>query len=82
MFYRIKELREDKDIKQKDIAKILSVSRSNYANYESGTRRVPAEYLCQLADFYGVSVDYLLYRTDENKPYPKSRKLEKLKKLE
>lgn len=79
---RLKELREDADKFQKDLAEILNVSQTAYSGYERGYRTISFEALCKLADFYGVSVDYLLYRTDEKEPYPKSEKLEKLKGLE
>ncbi len=70
MYRRIKEMREDSDFTQKDVAAYLQVSRTAYSGYENGHRGVPTEVLCLLADFYGTSVDYLLGRTDERKPYP------------
>ncbi len=63
-FKNLKSIREDKDIKQKDIAKILSVSQNTYSQYETGVIALTAEVLIKLADFYGVSVDYLLDRTN------------------
>ena len=71
MELRIRDLREDRDIKQYEIAKYLMCDQSLYSKYERGERAFPLEYADRLADFYGVSVDYLLGRTDVKKPYPK-----------
>ena len=62
---RIGDLREDGDIKQTEIAKYPVVSHGTYSDYESGRVNIPLEALIKLADFYHVSVDYLLERTDE-----------------
>ena len=69
---RLRELREDKDLFQKDIAKILNMSQTGYSQYETETNDIPTEILKKLADFYKTSTDYLLYRTDTRKAYPKS----------
>ena len=69
---RLKEIREDKDLLQKDIAKLLNISQRGYSHYETEDTNIPIETLHKLANFYDTSVDYLLYRTDERKPYPKS----------
>ena len=69
---RLKELREDKDLFQKDIADILKTDQSNYSKYELEKIAIPIESLEILADYYNTSIDYLLYRTDERKPYSKS----------
>lgn len=69
---RLKELREDKDLYQKDIADYLKIDQSNYSKYELEKVNIPIEYLRLLADYYNTSVDYILYRTDERKPYLKS----------
>jgi len=69
---RLKELREDKDIYQKDIAKYLNVDQSNYSKYELEKINIPIDTLKKLADFYNTSTDYILYRTDERKAYSKS----------
>ena len=69
---RLKELREDNDILQKDIAKYLNVDQSNYSKYELEKINIPNSILVKLADYYNTSIDYLLYRTDERKPYKKS----------
>ena len=71
MLERIRGLREDKDLKQEDIAKMLNCTQACYSHYESGKRDIPTDVLQKLADFYGVSVDYLLERTNNKTPYPK-----------
>ena len=63
-FQNLRSIREDRDIKQKDIAKILNVSQNTYSQYETGVISLTAEVLIKLADYYRVSVDYLLDRTD------------------
>ena len=68
---RIKNLREDNDLTQKHLSKILNVSQVAYSYYELNKRSIPLELLCKLADFYNTSIDYLLYRTNEIKPYSK-----------
>lgn len=70
---RLKEIREDKDLLQKDVAKILNMSQVQYSRYETGLRLIPLDKLNILADFYNVSLDYLVCRTDERKPYNKSK---------
>ena len=70
---RLKEIRQDKDLQQKDVAKILKTSQVQYSRYEWGIRSIPIEKLAVLAKYYGVSVDYLLGLTNERKPYPKAR---------
>ena len=69
---RIRELREDKDLYQKDIAKILNISQQQYARYESEENQLSYDGLIKLAKFYNTSIDYLLYLTDERNPYPES----------
>lgn len=69
---RLRELREDNDILQKDISTYLNVDQSNYSKYELEKINIPLEYLMKLADYYDTSIDYILYRTDERKPYKKS----------
>ena len=71
MLLRIRDLREDKDLKQKEIADYLMCDQSLYSKYERGERPLPLELADKLADFYGVSVDYLLGRTSTKTPYPK-----------
>ena len=62
-FSRIKELREDRDIKQKQIAKFLNVSQNTYSQYETGVIALTADVLIKLSEYYKVSIDYLLDRT-------------------
>lgn len=62
---RIRDLREDRDLTQTDISKYLNISQVAYSYYELNKRNIPIETLCKLADFYKVSVDYILYRTEE-----------------
>ena len=69
---RLKEIREDKDLKQSDVAKALGIKQQQYSEYEIGKRLIPINYLYDLAVFYDTSIDYLLGKTDERKPYPKS----------
>ena len=69
---RIRNLREDKDLTQKDLSEFLNISQVAYSYYELNKRSIPVELLSKLADFYDTSVDYLIYRTDEIKPYSKS----------
>ncbi|MGM9606966.1 MAG: helix-turn-helix domain-containing protein [Oscillospiraceae bacterium] len=71
MQLRIRDLREDKDKTQKEIAEYLACDQSLYSKYERGERAFPLECADKLADFYGVSVDYLIGRTNVEKPYPK-----------
>lgn len=63
-YKRIRELREDADLTQEKIGKLIQVPQRSYAYYECGQRMVPPRVLCALADFYGVSVDYILGRTN------------------
>jgi len=69
---RLREIREDKDFKQIEIANKLKVTQAQYSRYELGINTIPIDKLNKLANFYNTSIDYLLYRTDERKPYPKS----------
>lgn len=64
-YQRIRDLREDADLTQKQVGEAINVPQRTYAYYESGQRMVPPQVLCALADFYNVSVDYILGRTDK-----------------
>jgi len=64
LYRRIRDLREDKDLTQKQMGELLSCSQRVYSNYERGELDIPTEILIKLADFHNVSVDYLLNRTD------------------
>ena len=68
---RLRDVREDRDLKQRDIAELLKVHQTTYSDYELGRLNIPVAVLHTLADFYGVSVDYLLGRTNSKDPYPK-----------
>ena len=74
MKYRIRDLREDRDLKQREVAEYLLCDQSLYSKYERGERPVPVDILNKLADFYATSVDYLVGRTDQKDPYPKSKR--------
>lgn len=67
MYQRIRDLREDRDLTQKKMGEILSCSQRVYSNYERGELDIPTEILIKLADYYDVSADYLLGRTDNPK---------------
>ena len=69
MYRRLKELREDRDLTQTQIPKILNMSQTGYSKYEVGTNDIPTKILIKLAQFYNTSVDYLLGLTDNKKPY-------------
>ncbi|MBQ4333195.1 MAG: helix-turn-helix transcriptional regulator [Clostridia bacterium] len=70
MYYaRLKDLRSDRDMKQKEVAALLGIDQRVYSNYETGKREIPAHLLIVLADFYGTSTDYILGRTNNSKPY-------------
>lgn len=66
-FQRLRDLREDMDMNQTQIAEILFTSQTVYSRYERGARTIPVEHLLILADFYGVSTDYILGRTNNKK---------------
>lgn len=68
-FQRLKDLREDKDMKQSDIAEFLGIQQTVYSRYERGFQNIPIEHLLSLADFYGVSTDYIFGRTNNPKLY-------------
>lgn len=68
-FPRLKDLRTDKDLLQKDIAQILNISQTVYSRYERGFQTIPTEHLMGLADFYHTSTDYILGRTNNPKPF-------------
>lgn len=65
MYRRIRDLREDKDLTQRQIAAILGMSQTGYSKYETGENDVPTHILIKLADFYKTSTDYILERTDD-----------------
>ncbi len=68
---RLRDLREDNDMSQAEMAKLLGISQQTYSRYESHTTEIPLESLIFLADYYDTSVDYLLGITNHNEPYPR-----------
>ena len=62
---RIKDLREDMDLNQKNLADVLNINQRTYSHYENGTRKIPLDILVALADYYKCSTDYLLGRTNK-----------------
>lgn len=73
MRLRIRDMREDQDISQQQIADYLMCDQSLYSKYERGERTVPLEIMVKLADYYHTSIDYLVGITDQNAPYPRSK---------
>ena len=69
---RLKDIREDKDITQKEISDFLHIKQNTYSQYENGQRQIPVSILIKLAEYYNTSVDYLLKLTDEKKPYKRT----------
>ena len=74
MELRIRDLREDRDLTQRQVAEYLLCDQSLYSKYERGERELPLRLAVRLAEFYGVSVDYLVGLTDEPAPYPRKKK--------
>ncbi|GAA6264041.1 XRE family transcriptional regulator [Ruminococcus sp. AF37-6AT] len=64
-FQRIQDLRTDADLSQKQLSEILHISQRSYSHYETGSRNIPVEMLIRLANYYDISVDYLVGRTDK-----------------
>lgn len=74
MYERIRDLRIDKDLSQREMANLLHCTQQAYSNYELGLRDIPTEVLAALAQFHNISVDYILGLTDQRKPYPRKQK--------
>ena len=74
MYKRIRDLREDKDLNQTEVAKILEMSQTGYSKYETGENDIPTAVLIKLARFYDTSIDYLLGETDYKERYPKTKR--------
>lgn len=72
MFRRIRELREDRDLTQRQMAEYLQIHQTTYSDYELGRLNIPADVLIKLAQFYNTSIDYILGITDRTEPYPKN----------
>ena len=70
---RIRDIREDNDLTQQQIAEILGTSQTMYARYERGANELPIRHLIRLAEYYRLSTDYLLGLTNETKPYPSKK---------
>jgi len=70
---RLKDLREDKDLHQKDFKNILNISKTEYACYENETNDIPTKMLCKFSNYYKTSIDYILYRSDIRTPYTKNK---------
>ena len=66
---RIRDLREDRDLTQREIAEYLCIKQNTYSQYENGQRQLPIDFLIALAKYYNTSTDYILGLTDETKPY-------------
>ena len=73
MYQRIRDLREDRDLTQKNMGEILNCSQRIYSNYERGDVDIPTHILIKLAEFHHPSVDYLLNLTDDKRPYPRKK---------
>ena len=69
MYGRLRDLREDRDLSQRELAEILHMSQTGYSKYETGENDIPTHVLIKLADFYHTSVDYFLGRTNVIEPY-------------
>ena len=69
MFKRVRDLREDKDITQKQMAEFLKIHQTTYSDYELGNLNIPADVLIKLAQFYKTSIDYIVGLTDNPNPY-------------
>jgi len=74
LYEKIRNLREDRDMNQKQLAEYLKVHQTTYSDYELGNLNIPISVLIKLADFYGTSIDYLLDLTDEKRPYPRKKR--------
>ena len=68
---RLRDLREDNDLTQTHIAKLLNIIQNTYSQYESGVRQIPIDTLVKLCKFYNTSVDYIIGLTNEKRPYPR-----------
>ncbi len=73
---RLKSLREDSDLTQRELADKLNIAQNTYSQYENGVHQLPIDILVKLADYYNTSIDYILERTEEPRPYPKRKREE------
>ena len=67
---RLKDLRISAGLTQKEVANAFGIKTVTYSRYENGVHKIPVNVILNIADFYDTSVDYILYRTDDSKPYP------------
>lgn len=79
-YTRIRNIREDNDLTQKQMGEYLHLAQRSYSRYENGERAMPVETLIQIADLFGTSVDYLVERTDVKNPYKYAKKYDKYRK--
>lgn len=77
VYQRLRDLREDHDLTQSKIAELLHIVQSRYSKYERGVAKIPLDCLVRLAEYYGVSTDYLLGRTNISTPYPAAKQRRK-----
>ena len=75
MYKRLRDLREDNDMSQTALAKIIGMSQTGYSKYETGENDIPTSILIKLADYYHTSTDYILGLTDVKEPYPPSSQI-------
>ncbi|MBR6801820.1 MAG: helix-turn-helix transcriptional regulator [Eubacteriaceae bacterium] len=68
---KLKDIREDRDITQRELAEFLHIKQNTYSQYENGQRSLPVDVLIKLADYFSTSTDYILGLTDNKKPYPR-----------
>jgi transcriptional regulator with XRE-family HTH domain len=73
MYERIRGLREDKDITQAQMAKLLNIHQTTYSDYELGNLNIPVPILSKIADYFGTSIDFLVNRTNKKTPYPRKK---------
>lgn len=72
-YRRLRDLREDHDFVQKEVAAYLDIDQRVYSTYETGKREIPTHHLIRLASLYHTSIDYLLELTDQREPYPRGK---------
>ena len=75
MYRRLKDLREDHDLSQKQMAELLNIGQTTYSDYELGKINIPIEILKKLSLYFNTSIDYLLDMTDEKEPYPRKKNI-------
>lgn len=74
VYHRIRDLREDRDMTQTELSKVLHITQRAYSHYENGTRDIPLDILISIADFHNVSIDYLLNRTNDKRLHTLNKK--------